>query len=137
MLVRAAVLWIVGLVTLVPYSAHYLLTEAPREQYALLITLLLFWVFGYWGLVGPLVALVKARRVMRSLEQAQAEGQLDQALRSRETQDVAVDLIAAEHHIPRFLAARAYRLVVDRVVAASPVEQAGRVDSGARRTPPA
>ena len=119
MLRLAAVLWALGLVTLVPYGTHHLLFEAPREQYALLITLLLFWIFGYWGLVGPIVALVQLRRVMRALEQAHTEGRLDDVLHSRETEDVAVGLIASEHRIPRVLAARAYRLVVERLVAAT------------------
>ena len=124
MLRLAAVLWALGLVTLVPYGTHHLLFEAPREQYALLITLLLFWIFGYWGLVGPIVALVQVRRVMRALEQAHAEGRLDQVLCSRETRDAAVGLIASEHRIPRFLAARAYRLVVERLIAANAADQA-------------
>lgn len=115
MLRRAAALWVVGLLTLVPYGTYYLLFEAPREQYALLITLVLFWIFGYWGVVGPLLAAIKVRRVFRAIEAAQSREELMQRLRSGEAQDVAIDLIASENHIPRFLAARIYRLLVDRL----------------------
>ena len=119
MFVRAAVLWVLGLVTLVPYGAHYLLFEAPREQYALLITALLFWIFGYWGLVGPLVLALKARRVMACLKQAHPDDRVAQALHGAEARDVVVALIASEHRVPRFLAERVFRLVVDRMAAAA------------------
>lgn len=45
-------LWVVGLLTLVPYGTYYLLVHASADQYALLITLVLFWIFSYWGLLG-------------------------------------------------------------------------------------
>ena len=50
MLVRAAVLWVVGIFALVPYGTYHLFFEATRDQYAVLITLILFWIFGYQGL---------------------------------------------------------------------------------------
>ena len=116
----AGLIWVVGLVTLVPYGAYYLLFQAPREQYALLITGVLFWVFGYWGVVGPLLAAWKIRSVFRSLERAHEQGKLHEALRSRETQEVAVDFIASENGIPRFLAARVYRLLAERLATRGP-----------------
>jgi len=111
MVVKAGLVWGVGLVTAVPYAAWYLLFRAEREQYAALISFVLFWIFGYWSIVGPLIAIVKVRRVFRTLEQAQSKGELADALRSDETKEVAIDLIATENHIPRFLAARVYRLL--------------------------
>lgn len=56
MLIKAAVIWLLGFLTVVPYATYYLFFEAQREQYALLITLVLFWIFGYWSVVGPLIA---------------------------------------------------------------------------------
>ena len=107
-------MWIVGLVTLVPFNTYYLLFHAERDQYALLITSVLFWIFGYWGVVGPLLAAIRVRRVFRALELAHASGKLKDALRSRESAEVAIDLIALENKIPRFLAKRVYRLFVNR-----------------------
>lgn len=115
MLVRAAALWVVGLLTIVPYGTYQLLFHAPREQYALLITLILFWIFGYWGLVGPLLAALKARRVLRAIEQTRSKKELMAALRSPEARDVAIDLIASENHIPRFIATRVYNLLAARL----------------------
>ena len=112
-MLRAVLVWVVGLVTIVPYGTYYLLTEARRDQYALLITGVLFWIFGYWGVVGPLLAAMRVRRVFRALEAAHARGQLDEALRGAETREVAIDLIATENGIPRFLAARVLRRLVD------------------------
>jgi len=117
MLARAILIWVIGLLTIVPYGTYYLFFEAPRDQYAILITLVLFWIFGYWGVVAPMLAALKARAVFRALEQAQSEGRLREALRAHETREVVVGLIASENHIPRFLAALVYRLLMKRLCA--------------------
>jgi hypothetical protein len=43
MLAKAILLWVVGLATFVPYGTYYLFFEASRDQYALLVTSILFW----------------------------------------------------------------------------------------------
>jgi hypothetical protein len=115
MLTKAIILWILGLLTLVPYGTYYLLFEAPREQYALLIGSIGFWIFGYWSVVGPLIMIVKVRSVFRALEAAGSRGELEKVLKSPDARDVVVDLIATENHIPRFLASRVYRLLITRL----------------------
>lgn len=113
---RAVLLWVIGLLTIVPFGTYYLFFEAQRDQYAALITLVLFWIFGYWGVAGPILAAIKVRRVFRALEMAHEQGKFKEALRSEETADVAIDFIAAENGIPRFLAARVFRLLIGRLV---------------------
>lgn len=126
MLKRATLLWVLGLLTLVPYGIWYLLFEAPREQYAVLIVGLLFWIFGYWGLVGPLLAAMKVRTVFRAIELARSKDDLLKILQSPEARDTAIDMIALDNHIPRFLAARVYALLVRRLgERAAPPAQAG------------
>lgn len=115
MIVVAAVVWALGLVTAVPYAAYYLLFEAPRDQYAALIVFIGFWVLGYWGLVGPILMAVKVRRVFRAIDAAQTTDDFRQALRSPDMRDVAIDMIAADNHLPRFLAARVYALLAGRL----------------------
>ena len=110
----ASVLWVAGLLTAVPYATHYLFCYAPRDEYALLISFVLFWILGYWGVAGPLIMAVKVRRVFRRLEAAQNAGSLAASLQSKETEDVMIDFIASENKIPRFIAARLYRLLVSR-----------------------
>ena len=61
MVAKAAILWAVGLFTLVPWAVWYLFFHATRDQYALFIVLPLFWVFGYWGVAGPLIGAIKVR----------------------------------------------------------------------------
>jgi hypothetical protein len=114
MVVKAVIVWIVGLLTIVPFGTYYLLFEAQRDQYALLITSVLFWIFGYWGVVGPILAAIRVRRVFEAIALAHASGKLKEALRSEETAEVAINLIALENKIPRFLARRVYRLLVSR-----------------------
>jgi hypothetical protein len=117
MLAKAVALWVVGLLTLVPYGTYYLFFEATRDQYAVLIVLVLFWIFGYWGVAGPLLAATKVRKVMRAIELARSKDDLVRALQSPETRDVAIKLIATENHIPRFLAERVYALLVRKLSA--------------------
>jgi hypothetical protein len=121
MLRRATVIWILGLLTLVPYGTYYLLVHATRNQYALLITLVLFWIFGYWGVVGPLLAAAKVRQVMRAIELARTGDDLVAALKSPEARDVAIDLIAADNHLPRFAAVWLYERLVRRLASGRPV----------------
>lgn len=116
MLLAAVVLWVLGLVTLVPYGTYYLFYEAPRDQYALLIALVLFWIFGYWGVVGPLLAALKVRAVFRAIEAARSSDDLVRTLKSSDARDVAIDFIATENRIPRFLASWVYRVLVSRLV---------------------
>lgn len=116
----AILVWVVGLFTAVPYATYYLLFEAQRSQYAALITFVLFWIFGYWGVVGPVLAAIKVRRVFRAIEQATSKDDLAAVLRRADTQEMAIEMIASDNHIPRFLAARVYRLLVERLSASSP-----------------
>jgi hypothetical protein len=115
MLAKAILIWIVGLITFVPYGTYYLLYEAPREHYAILITSILFWIFGYWGVAGPLLMMLKVRSVFRAVESAQSRRELERALQSPDAREVAIDLIARENRIPRFLASRVFALLVIRL----------------------
>ncbi|HLS85019.1 MAG TPA: hypothetical protein VK043_01875 [Burkholderiales bacterium] len=116
-------LWFAGLTTFVPYATYYLLFEAPREQYALLITLVLFWIFGYWGVVGPLLAALKVRSVFRALEQAQSGEAFIDVLRRPDARLAVVELIASENKIPRFLAAWIYQLLLRRFATAHEMQR--------------
>lgn len=112
---KATLIWIVGLLTLVPYGTWYLFFEAPREQYALLITLVLFWIFGYWGVAGPILAALRIRSVMRAIESARSRDDLLRTFSSPEAKEAAIDLIASENRLPRFLARRVYDLLAARL----------------------
>lgn len=135
MLRKVTALWIVGLLTLVPYATYHLFVRAPREQYAILITFVLFWIFGYWGVVGPLLALMKVRTVFRRLERVKSEEDLFATLRSAEARDVAIDLIATENHLPRFLASRVYELLVHRLTARESGQRGAASAGGAESSP--
>jgi hypothetical protein len=115
-MIVAVLIWIVGLLTAVPYAAWHLLFHAPREQYALLITFILFWIVGYWGVVGPLIMMVKVRSIWRRLEQAANQDQRRELLLSPESKNVAIDVIASETRLPKFLARRVYDRVVQRLM---------------------
>jgi hypothetical protein len=115
MLAKAMFIWVAGLLTIVPYGTYYLLFQAQREEYAFLIVLLLFWVLGYWSVAGPLLAVAKVRKVLRAIEQVRSKDDLLVALQSAETRDVAIDLIASDNHIPRFMATYVYQLLIKKL----------------------
>jgi len=52
---------------LVPWAVYRLLFEAESDEYAFLIIAPLFWVFGFWGVGGPLVGAYRVRALMRSV----------------------------------------------------------------------
>lgn len=115
MIRRAAIIWIVGLLTVVPYATYYLFFEATKDQYAALIVFVLFWIFGYWGVVGPLLSALKIRAAFRAIERSREPGQLRELIQSEKSQDAVIDLIASENGIPKFLATRVYRLMLKRI----------------------
>ncbi len=125
--ILAAIVWVIGLVTAVPLAAYYLLFQAPREQYALLIAFLIGWPFFYWPVVGPLLMLLKIRSVYRGLKQVRSVDDLRRRLADGETEDVIIDWIAKEHRIPKCLARRAYRYLL-RVIAPSEKEEPALVE---------
>ena len=116
MVKKAMTIWLLGLVSLVPYGIYYLLFEAQRDEYALWITLVLFWIFGFWGVIGPLISIIKIRRVMRLLENAQSGDELKRILQSAESEEAAIDLFAQQHKLPRFIARKVYKHFLQRVI---------------------
>ncbi len=115
MIIRIAILWVLGLVTIVPYAIYHLLFYAQRDEYALLIALVLFWIFGFWGVVGPILSVIKIRRVFKAIETAQSKEKLTEILSSKEAQEVAIDLIASENRIPRFLAKKLFIAAIKKL----------------------
>jgi hypothetical protein len=108
----AIVVWVIGLVAGIPLAVYYLLFWARREEYALLITFIIGWPFLYWPVAGPILMLLKARAVFRSLQQVRSVEDLRQKLSNGESEDVIVALIAGDNHIPRWLARRMYRYLL-------------------------
>jgi hypothetical protein len=125
MLRNITLLWIVGLLTIVPWGLHHLFFTAGRDEYTFLITIVLFWIFGFWGVVGPLLSAYKVRQVFRAIELAADGDELKRILQSGEAEEVAVDLIAAENRIPRFLARKAFRYALRRFAEAQEKREEG------------
>jgi hypothetical protein len=115
MIIRITILWVLGLLTIVPYGIYHLLYYAQRDEYALLITLVLFWIFGFWGVVGPILSAIKIRRVFRAIEMAQSKEKLEEILNGKEAQEAAIDLIASENRIPKFLARKLYSAAIKKL----------------------
>jgi len=125
MLRNVTLLWIFGLVTIVPYGLYHLFYTAGRDEYAFLITIVLFWIFGFWGVVGPLLSAYKVRQVFKAIELAADGDQLKRILQSGEAEEVAIDLIAAENRIPKFLARKIFRYAIRRFAEARETREKG------------
>jgi hypothetical protein len=109
------ILWVVGLVTIVPYSTYYLLFQAERSEYALLIVLVLFWIFGFWGIVSPILTLLKVRRFFNTIKQCRSPRELAQHFHNEVDEESIIDMISTESKIPKFIARRLYHAVVARL----------------------
>jgi hypothetical protein len=86
-----------------------------REQYALLIVAPLFWIFGYWGVVG---AARHGRRAAPGVEgagNARSREGVIALVGSADAEAAIVKLIADENHIPRFLARRILKIFTHRL----------------------
>ena len=118
---KMTILWVIGLVTLVPYGIYYLLFHAQTDEYALWITLVLFWLFGFWGVVGPVLSAIKIRQVFKLMESVQSRQELQTLIRNPETRDAAIEMLASENRIPRFLATKIYNKIIQRIDAQNDV----------------
>lgn len=120
MILRITILWIVGGLLIIPYAVYHLLYHAQRDEYAFLIVVPLFWIFGFWGVVGPAIAAWRIRRLIKALERVQDRQQLQEAFERHDGPEVIIELIATENRIPRFLARRLYGLVERRLKVVEP-----------------
>lgn len=111
----AAIIWVIGLLTIVPYGIYDLLFHAPRDEYAFIITLVLFWIFGYWTLAGPLISAFKVRQVFKAMEQAQSKAELKQILLSKKSQEIFIEQLATENKIPKFIARKLVAAVIKKM----------------------
>ena len=115
-MIRIVGLWVLGIVVIVPWAIYRLRVVAQPDEYAFLIVFPLFWVFGFWGVVGPLFAAVKAHRLIRALERAQGSESLKKAFEDHDGDDVLIELIRTENRIPRWLARKIYHRVKPRMM---------------------
>ena len=115
MVKRITMVWVIGLISAVPYSAYYLFFEASQEDYAFLITFILFWIFGFWAVVGPILSAMKVRSIFKSLESAWSKEQFLETVNSKESEETLIALIASENKIPKFLAKRLYPRAVNKL----------------------
>lgn len=114
--------WVLGLFTLVPYGTYYLFFEAARDEYALVGVSVLFWIFGYWGVAGPAIAAHRVYRLMKLFENIQNREQLMDLIQQVETQEAAIDLIASENKLPRFLARRIFNTFMKHLAESDSVQ---------------
>jgi hypothetical protein len=115
MMFRIFLLWILGGLLIVPYSIHRLLFYADRDEYAFLIVMPLFWIFGFWGVVGPMIAALRIHRIMKALESAGDANQVREAFERHDGREVIIDLIASENRLPRFIARMLYTKIAGKL----------------------
>ena len=110
-------IWIAGIITLVPYSIWYLLFDATTsDEYAFFIIFPLFWIFGYWGVIGPLISAWKVHQFMSALDKVGNGEEFMELIRREESRDTAIEMIASETGLPKFIARRVYAKLAERLV---------------------
>ncbi len=76
---------------------------------------MLFWIFGFWGVVGPILSALKIHSIIQVLEKTNSGEDLKNLIQSSESQDVVIDTVTSENHVPRFIASRIYSLLIKRL----------------------
>lgn len=112
---RIVILWIAGVIIIVPYAIYRLLYIAQPDEYAFLIVFPLFWIFGFWGVVGPIVGAYKVHRLVKAIEKAGSHSEIERAYEENEGKEIVIDLIASENKIPKFMARWLYKKVEPRL----------------------
>jgi hypothetical protein len=136
MIARVFALWVVGLLTIVPYAAYRLFFLAERGEYAFLITIGLFWIFGYWSLVGPLVAACQVRRIARLIRAAKSADELRTLLADAGMQDQLLEWAARESNVPKFVLRFLWRRVGGLLTNAPSSTAPGRPPGGGKTPGP-
>jgi len=112
MLSAPFVIWLLGLFTVVPYSVYYLFFEASRGQYAFLIAFALFWVFGYWTIVAPILSLLRVRKTLKTIGNFNSKEKMEELIKSEEAKEAAIEMISSDNRIPQFLARRVLDILI-------------------------
>ncbi len=112
---RVMALWIVGLVTIIPFCVYRLFWVAEPVEYPFLIVVPLVWVFGFWPVAGPLVLVWRIGGFMKRIQKAQNIGDLKEAYEKHDGRDLVIEVVARESGIPRFIAEKIYDKVVERL----------------------
>lgn len=94
--------YLLGLVTIVPYSLWHLLYHAPKEQYAFWMFLAIWWTFLFPPTVGALLTALTVLQVMRNIKRHRSLATLIRE--SGLTGDDLIALVARNVAIPKFVA---------------------------------
>jgi hypothetical protein len=110
-------LWVIGCVAVPAWSlSHVFSGTVTPENAALVIVLPFAWIFGYWGVVGPLLAAWKIWQLQSVLEEhcrRKAAG-LDTSTTEGDVEDALTLLATQENPIPEKWARRLVRLLLAR-----------------------
>ncbi len=108
-------LYLIGAVAVLAWSlSHVFAGTVTHENTATLIVLPFAWIFGYWGIVGPLLAAWKIRQLQSVLEQhceRRAQG-LDPDVTEQDVEDALTRLASQENPIPERWARRLVRVLL-------------------------
>lgn len=110
-------LYLAGAVVVPAWSLlHVFAGTVTSENAALVIVLPLAWIFGFWGVAGPLLVVWKIWRLQSVLEEhceRRAMG-LDTEASEQEVEDALTLLATQENPVPERFARRIVRLMMQR-----------------------
>jgi hypothetical protein len=110
-------LYLIGAVAVPAWSlSHVFAGTVTSENAAAVIVLPFAWVFGYWGVVGPLLAAWKIWKLQSVLEEhceRRAQG-LDTDATEQDVEDALTLLATQENPLPEKWARRIVRLMLQR-----------------------
>lgn len=109
--------YVLGAVAVVAWSAgHVVAGSVTRDNAALVIVLPFAWIFGYWGVVGPLVMVRRVWRLQARLEEYCQRRSLGLPADApvQELEDTLAQVAADESGLPRSWARGVVRRVLER-----------------------
>lgn len=114
------VIYLIGLVLTWGASIWFLFVDyAGKDWIPLLVVLPPAWTLSFWPMVGSLLLVLKIRSLHGTLEamakRARLNGGTMQETDRQELTDLAVELVASEQKIPRFVARWMVRPVIARL----------------------
>ena len=93
-----------------------IIRHAVLIGWAVIVMFPIFWIFGFWGVVGPAIGAWRVHKLMNALEHIKDRQQLIEAYERHEGKEIIVDLIASDTGLPKFIARRFYDRVVSQLI---------------------
>jgi len=108
---KLVLVWILGMVTLVPATIYHMLFIAESLSFWA-FGFVFFWVFGYWSCFVPLYKLYRVRKLYKTVSTRE---DFLEFVKNGESREVAVTSLSDNSGIPEFIMERIYDKFIQHI----------------------